>query len=405
VNYHLTAVMEGFEEQQSSAHLLADNENDVVFHIVCSRKRPDGKPQQGLAPQECYWISSQSGRVPAGDMPGEYVLMLERLQHETDRSGRRSTLDSTAGGVARTDVPDSARFTERLFLVADCLAIHFQKRVNRSLYAIHALALLMGLVFILYSEFNLAKYVLWIFLALFFVGLGLHFTSRRREWHRKYLDYRALAEALRVQFYWNLAGVVESRSVAFAYENFLQKQDVELGWIRHVMRAASTQRARGIEPDPRWVSWVIDHWVEVPMATAANWLITLARQCTTQKYRQNEFPSGCLWAGIGVTIILATAIDTLDATQQHVLLVLMGILPLTAGVRDAISHKRAEKELIKQYRFMARIFTNARRLLRTAGSVAFQRRVLKALGEAALEEGAEWILMHRSRPLEHKGLG
>ncbi len=53
---------------------------------------------------------------------------------------------------------------------------------------------------------------------------------------------------------------------------------------------------------------------------------------------------------------------------------------------------------------MARIFANARRLLDESTDLAFQRRVLKALGEAALEEGAEWILMHRSRPLEHQGL-
>jgi len=105
--------------------------------------------------------------------------------------------------------------------------------------------------------------------------------------------------------------------------------------------------------------------------------------------------------------VVGKLVERLGASKTvlNFLLVLMGILPLTAGMRDAISHKRAEKELIKQYRFMARIFANARRILGSAGTVPFQRRVLKALGEAALEEGAEWILMHRSRPLEHKGLG
>ncbi|HLF31225.1 MAG TPA: hypothetical protein VI566_09415 [Xanthomonadales bacterium] len=412
VRYHLTAVIEGFEAQQSSAHLLADSENDLAYHIACSRDRSDGAPQPGLRPMQSYWLTSQSGRTPVGQMPGEYALMLDRLQQfEADRSRHaasqhlgRTLLTGISPGL---EVPESARFTERLFLVADCLAIHFQKRVNRSLYAIHALALLMGLVFILYTEYNLAKYVLWIFLALFFVGMGLHFASRRREWHRKYLDYRALAEALRVQFYWNLAGVVETRSVAFAYENFLQKQDVELGWIRHVMRAASTQRARGIDPDPRWVPWVIDHWVGDAGGNHGQLAYYADKELhNSVSYRRTEFlGAACLWAGIGVAIILATAIDYLDTAQQNFLLVLMGILPLTAGMRDAISHKRAEKELIKQYRFMARIFANARRILGSAGTVPFQRRVLKALGEAALEEGAEWILMHRSRPLEHKGLG
>ena len=87
--------------------------------------------------------------------------------------------------------------------------------------------------------------------------------------------------------------------------------------------------------------------------------------------------------------------------QKNLLLVLMGVLPLVAGVWDTYSHKKAEKELIKQYGFMRRVFTRARTLLDAPGKPEFQRTVLRALGQAALEEGAEWLLMHRERPLEH----
>ena len=94
----------------------------------------------------------------------------------------------------------------------------------------------------------------------------------------------------------------------------------------------------------------------------------------------------------------------LAATIGYLVLILMGVLPLMAGVRDAYSHKKADKELIKQYRFMSRVFSNARRLLDSSEDVIFQRRVLRAVGTAALEEHAEWLLMHRERPLEHGGL-
>ena len=82
----------------------------------------------------------------------------------------------------------------------------------------------------------------------------------------------------------------------------------------------------------------------------------------------------------------------------------MGIFPLIAGIRDAYSYKKAEKELIKQYRFMSGVLANARRLLDSSDDPEFRRRVLRALGTAALEEDAEWILMHRERPLEHTGI-
>ena len=86
---------------------------------------------------------------------------------------------------------------------------------------------------------------------------------------------------------------------------------------------------------------------------------------------------------------------------RNVLIVIMGSMPLIVAIRQAYSHKKADKELIKQYQFMHQIFLNARRRLAGATSDSERRKILKALGDAALDEHAEWILMHRERPLEH----
>jgi hypothetical protein len=109
----------------------------------------------------------------------------------------------------------------------------------------------------------------------------------------------------------------------------------------------------------------------------------------------------CLWAGIALAILLYALGTDGDGEQRRTLLVLMGVLPLVAGIWDAYSHKKAEKELIKQYGFMSRVFEKARKLLDGSDQLSFQRQVLKALGQAALDEGAEWLLMQRERPLEH----
>jgi len=412
VHYHLTTVIAGFEQQQTSAQLLADNENDLAYHIACSRNRPDGQCKEGLQALSCSWITSDSGKTADPGIPASYARMLDSLQ-QFERDRRRylgghpvagTMLDEGLPGSPPTD---SVKFVEYLFDVADHLAIHYQAQVNRNLFGIYGLATLMGLVFILFSEYSEPHWLLWLFLGLFAVGLALHITANRREWHRKYLDYRALAEALRVQFYWHLAGVVESRSVAFAYENFLQKQDVELGWIRHVMRAASLHRSRNVEADPAWVPWVIRHWVGDAAGADGqlSYYTRKAAQNSRNFHRTELLGSICLWTGFGVAVVLGLLHQRISEGQQQALMVLIGILPLIAGIRDTISHKRAEKELIKQYRFMARVFSNARDLLHQSQDLVFQRRVLKALGEAALEEGAEWILMHRARPLEHGGLG
>ncbi len=102
-----------------------------------------------------------------------------------------------------------------------------------------------------------------------------------------------------------------------------------------------------------------------------------------------------------VAVILALFHNAVSDDWRNVLIVLMGSMPLLVAVRQAYSHKKADRELIKQYQFMHQIFLNARRRLDAATSTAERRKILKALGEAALDEHAEWILIHRERPLEH----
>ena len=100
-----------------------------------------------------------------------------------------------------------------------------------------------------------------------------------------------------------------------------------------------------------------------------------------------------------VVLFLVAGTIILDGLRDP-LLVIMGTMLLLFGVRHGYAHSTAEKELIKQYEFMLRIFYNARRRLNNAEDIAEQRQVLLALGGSALDEHAEWILMHRDRSID-----
>ncbi|MBT8101188.1 MAG: hypothetical protein KJO82_15645, partial [Gammaproteobacteria bacterium] len=82
------------------------------------------------------------------------------------------------------------------------------------------------------------------------------------------------------------------------------------------------------------------------------------------------------------------------------LMVLMGALLLLFAIRQGYAYATAEKDLIKQYEFMFRLFENARRRLDGANNAEEQRLILRALGGSALDEHAEWILMHRDRTID-----
>lgn len=408
VKYHLTGVMDGFEGDPTPAGLLVDNENDLVHHIVCSRDRNEGEPMQGYEPVSAYWFSSRQEVEPSQDMPGLYRELLEKLrrfaqdwQEKEDVIERRST--SLLQRLPSDELPSGSTLTDRLFRVADGLAVHYQLRVVRSLRALHIMAILMGLVFLVYAEFDGPPYMVLAFLGLFFAGVVLYVIGSSHEWHRKYLDYRTLAEGLRVQLYWNLSGVVEKEWAGFAYDNFLLKQDPDLGWVRHVMRQASMYRLRGVSPEPAWLPWVIREWIG-EADEGQGQLNYYARKETVNsaRFRRTQrLGKWCLWVGIGTAILLFATGPIASDDQRKLLLVLMGVLPLVAGIWDAYSHKTAEKELLKQYGFMRRVFSKARALVDESDDVDFQRQVLRATGQAALDEGAEWLLMHRERPPEH----
>lgn len=411
LRYHLTGVMPGFALTDESPNLLADNENDLAFHIACSRAREDGAPEASFTPLQESWLSAHFDRVQ-GDtsMPEAYRQMFERLAIFSSDCHRFAADIGPQARSLITDPPDApmpeeCEIIDRLFQSADWLAVRYQKLFSRGLLLSHALAVIMGLVFIVYSEFVEFSVLAWLFLSLFVFGAGFHYVGDRREWHRKYLDYRALAEGLRVQVYWNLAGVVDGHKAEFAYDNFLQKQDVDLAWIRHVMRSASLQSYRLSRPDDRWVDWVAEQWVGSTERGSGQLAYYESKALLrSAKYRRTlQLSTIALWVGVSTAAFLGAFTARLDEVQILVLMILMGVLPLLAGVRDAYSHKKADKELIKQYQFMSRIFANARRLLDDAQDFTFKRRVLKAVGSAALEEHAEWLLMHRERPLEQSG--
>lgn len=299
-------------------------------------------------------------------------------------------------------VPPGVLRIERLFGAADWLALHFRQRVRLNLQASHLAAALMGLCFILYSDLAPRRELVLAFLGLFAISAFVAWTGRRRQWQRKYLDYRGLSEGLRVQLYWRLAGVDIPADGSLGYDSFLQKQDVELSWIRHAMRGTSLVRDDGRPGDPRWLRWTLGHWIGD--ADGAGGQLAYFQQGAlgrARAYRHTErLGRLALYAGLAGAAVLAIAGPGLGDVAQAGLVMLMGLLPLVAGIREAYSFKKADKELIKQFQFMARLFESCRARLDRASTEREQRDLLLALGRACLEEHAEWILLHRDRPLD-----
>lgn len=406
VRYHLGGVTPGLIERRRNArHVLGGGDESLLFHIVCSRNGVDGQAATGLLPLQSLWraVDSATGER---NMPPEFQLMFAHMAEFNVDCHKYAVPIEAASRMQQDAQWDATSAIDRLFQATDWLAIHFQKRVLLAMRLTYTLAALMGIAFTLYAHLSAQDYLIYLFLLLFASGGFVAVLARRRAWHRKYLDYRALAEGLRIQSYWRRAGISASIDHEFAHDNFLQKQNIELGWIRNVMRAASLSAP--IDParsGPDALASVIAEWVgESGKSGQLHYFERKTIERTGLHHITETIGSISMWGGITISVFLAVFALKLPQDTKTILVLVMGVLSIVAAVREAYAYRKADKELIRQYRFMQRIFAGARAALDRTRDPTAQREILFSLGDAALTEHAEWTLMHRERQVEHSKL-
>ncbi|MBS0192799.1 MAG: hypothetical protein JSR34_00955 [Proteobacteria bacterium] len=410
VDFHLHDVMPDLRMDQAAPNLLADDESDLIFHIGVSRRLHAGKPP-GVPPLRARWLTLDGASNATTSVPEPYRTVFGQLEtYNTDAERYAARIAAAPASAFADPLPETPppriAILDRQLQAADWLAVHFQKRVRASLLWTHLIAAAMGFSFIFFSDIATDTWCLIAFLVLFFAGLILHIVGDRREWQRKYLDYRGLAEGLRVQIYWRLAGVEAPPNSSLGYDGFLQKQDVDLSWIRHAMRGSGLLRDEDFAPDAAWLAWVVARWIGDADGRGGQLDYFLRGTVRREHAHHRTARMGrlALAAGLLGAIALLIGGSLFPAWAQNALIVAMGLLPLFAGIREAYSYKRADKELIKQFRFMSRLFESCRARLNLSHSETETRQLLFSLGRACLEEHAEWMLLHRERPLEHAQL-
>ena len=211
---------------------------------------------------------------------------------------------------------------------------------------------------------------------------------------------------MRIQSYWRRADVSANADHEFAHDNFLQRQNIELGWIRNVMRAAGLDVATApTASSPTALADVIAEWVgESGKSGQLHYYERKTIERTGLHHVTEAIGSLSLWGGVAISVFLAAFVLELSQETKTTLVMIMAVLSIIAAVREAYAYRKADKELIRQYRFMQRIFANARTALDRTRDPVLQRQILLSLGDAALTEHAEWTLMQRERQVEHSKL-
>lgn len=399
IQFHQHDVIELLAEGQRRTPIdFSEDESDLVYHIVCSRQE-DGAPTTPLQPGETYWCTRDDVAPRTQFMPERYRVVFERMgefSQDLSKPADDTVFEQLLDSQQLTQCSSGSREIAELFAKVDHLAQRYQKFAMLSLKGAFASMVAAGLCFIVYADMPEQELMIYPYL-LFVVAVPLiSYIDRSRGWHRKHLDYRVLAEGLRVQCFWSLAGVLMENPSRFSHDSFLKRQDLELGWIRNIMRyAGRSADATAHNQSEADLELVVHAWVQNQLG----YYDRKTRESAFRHRRTSALGYASYLLLLAVALILAFFQWDIFPPWSNVLVALMGLLPLIAALRQNYAHKTAEHELILQFSYTHRIFSNALRLLEASEGVTEKREILRALGEAQLDENGQWLLRQRERPL------
>jgi len=411
--------LDGIAEPYAAQHNPLDAiDTGPVYHIVTPRQKnpqPQGEPYSLHIRFPDEGLNTAALKLANGRM----IAHLNAFNRDADRlSGKLAVkIERSRNYIVPQEkqgaLPDTARAIFEQYSVADRLAMHFQTWRKWTLVTLFALALLAVISFEVYAHLLGRPWVLALYPLTLGAALLVYVLARRRDFQHKHLDYRALAEGLRVQLFWELAGLPDEVA-----DHYLRKQRTELDWIRNAIRSChvTAMLAGDLNTPPSTtatikpnrphslIELVCEHWV-----MAQRMYFGYATVRDHRKLRRHELTVNWLF---GFGLVFATIVIFLHSnfghleTYEHLhhwLIVIMGTAPAIAAAMGGYAEKMAFSAQTKRYRWMQGLFARASKRLETLlseGRLHEAQQLILDLGKEALEENGDWVMIHREREME-----
>jgi uncharacterized membrane protein HdeD (DUF308 family) len=291
----------------------------------------------------------------------------------------KKSRESLASGVVEKE-----KFISYIYSEADALAIKFKKKWNfLQLFLLFITGTLLG-VFLGYTYLNSLYLLIGYFIAYVLLTYLFKVRNLSHSYHESYVEYRSLAEGLRVEFFLRLAGVHEDSA-----DRYLRKHRQHLQWIREVMRSANIfdpQSTPDLESIKKY--WIDGQYEYYRNSSMKNKIIL----------RRLKVISAIFFFG-GIASILGAIIFTVlhlyDAISSTIILIIT--LPTLAGLIETYISRSTLQETGEEYSRMKSMYESAIKLWKENDDV-YNIQIIMELSKEALRENADWLLLHHQIP-------
>jgi hypothetical protein len=290
------------------------------------------------------------------------------------------------------------------YSIMDLLSQQFRKRDILITIWLFVLGLFLILTLEIYSNLWMNRLVLGAAMLLIGVATLVYFYSGSTKNHKKYLYNRTLAEALRIQFYWNIAGIEKNVS-----DYILRIHRKEFTWVKHILSAiyGITYHNKSISSET--INDLTDNWVK----NQADFFESSIKKMTKRigfYYKVSNISFVIAFVLLISIFFFGKFYETNN--YQSYLLVIIGIfLSLFALIKAYIQMKGYEP-LVNQYELMHVIYQRAEAKIieinnlqmETNKRQSYLEELFFVIGKEALIENGNWYLIFKEKEPEIEGI-
>jgi hypothetical protein len=408
-----TASVVNFQREgvpRPEACALEAPEGFPVYHILTPRLKNPYPQGEVLNLRKLYPRVFQGNDAQAEKYYSKMFARLDEFNRSivpTDRTLAKDIKKSKnylLQGVREDELPAGMEQALNRYAVADALAIGFQQKLFWAQVAMHVCTFLSFFFFLLFVHLPnhslrhwglsaglvIAVFVLWI-------------LCRRQAFDADHEDYRAIAEGLRVKFFWKLAGIEEPVA-----DHYMGKLRSELDWIRNGFRGwnvTESRQDRGtvysmeVEDQRNRLGFVRKYWID-------DQLMYFGRSAESNlRYHERFHILGfiCIVSVLALGVLLGLLRVFKEKSYFDGVAIGLEASLAVAALLHHFNNRMAYAEHAKQYNRMASLFARASDLLgRFLEHDDYENAFdcLRKVGNEALTENGDWVLLHRERPVE-----
>lgn len=292
---------------------------------------------------------------------------------------------------------------QSIYSLVDSQANYNQKKYNKLLKGFFILGFIVLCSFESYKHLGLSNSLFFSTVFLLISAYMIYKVSSKWKNHKKYIEDRVLAEALRIQFFWNISKLRLSVS-----DYLLSIHKKENDWLKHILYAVygccyPSENSKKVSADKLKSNWINDQ---------KEYFIKKVDQLEN-KEKQNHLISNVSFSLGLVLLLLIFLLNMKDHHHPwlHPLIVIDSIAFGVFALCKAYFEKKGYEQTKTQYQLMENIYTTSSKKIEeimtssTGNQSEEIEHILFLTGKEALVENGNWYMIYKDKDPEVEGIG